>query len=146
MPRASTLWRSLLCCAGLVLPAGHHASAHHSFAAEFDAKRLLALHGTIVKLEWANPHVFLWIDVRGAAGVAERWGFELPPPNVLSRKSVHRAMLKPGRTITVTAFPARDGRTFANAQTLVLDSGRTIEARTPGTAVPGVREQGPSGR
>ena len=139
MPRASTTWRCLLCCAGLVLAAGRHAPAHHSFAAEFDAKRLLTVHGRIVKLEWANPHVFLWIDARGAAGAAERWGFELPPPNVLSRKSVHRAMLGPGDAITVTAFPARDGRTFAYAQTLLLKSGRTVEVRTPGTGVPGAR-------
>ena len=124
-------WRSLLCAFGFALAAGHQPSAHHSFAAEFDAARLLTLQGTIVKLEWANPHVYLWIDVRSAAGAVEHWGLELPPPNALSRRAVQRGMLKPGDAITVTAFPARNGRTFGNAQTLVLKSGQKIEARRP---------------
>ena len=124
--------RALLYAGVFALAAERQAAAHHSFAAEFDAKRLLTLRGAIVKLEWANPHVFLWIDVRRPSGAVEHWGFELPPPNVLSRKSVHRAMFEPGGVVTVTAFPARDGRTFGNAQTIVLTSGKTIEARGRG--------------
>ena len=124
--------RSLLCCAGLLLAVGPHARDHHSFAAEFDAKRLLELRGTIVKLEWANPHVFVWMDVRDASGAVEQWGFELPPPNVLARRAVHRSMIEPGEVVTVKAFPARDGRKFGYAQAFVLKSGKTVDARSRG--------------
>lgn len=138
--------RWLICAGGVVLLAVCQASAHHSFAAEFDAKKSRTLHGTIVKLEWTNPHCHLWIDVRTAAGAVEHWGLEMSPPNVLSRRAIHRTMFKPGESITATVFPARDGRAFGIAQALVLKSGRTIVMGPPGTSVPGGNEKGASPR
>lgn len=88
--------------------------------------------GTIVTVEWVNPHSMLWVDVRGAGGRPEpldpeRWGFELSPPNALMRRGLRRAMLRPGDRITIRAYPARDGRRFASTQALVLANGRSVE-------------------
>ena len=98
--------------------------------------------GTIVTVEWVNPHSMLWIDVRGAGGRPEqldserwglerrgleRWGFELSPPNALMRRGLRRAMLRPGDRITIRAYPARDGRRFASTQALILANGRSVE-------------------
>ncbi|MEQ1897588.1 MAG: DUF6152 family protein [Vicinamibacterales bacterium] len=124
--------RRTLFALGVVLLAGAgQAYAHHSFAAEFDGTRPVTLTGTIVTVEWVNPHSMLWIDVRGAGGRSgqvgsERWGFELSPPNALMRRGLRRAMLQPGDRITIRAYPARDGRRFASVQALILATGRTV--------------------
>ena len=119
--------RRTLVAIGVVLLAGAgQAYAHHSFAAEFDAARPVTLTGTIVIVEWVNPHSMLWIDVRGAGGRSERWGFELSPPNALMRRGLRRAMLRAGDRITIRAYPARDGRRFASVQALTLTNGRRV--------------------
>ena len=129
--------RRTLVAIGVVLLAGAgQAYAHHSFAAEFDAARPVTLTGTIVTVEWVNPHSMLWLDVRGSSGRSgqpglerrglERWGFELSPPNGLMRRGLRRAMLRPGDRITIRAYPARDGRRFASVQALILANGRTV--------------------
>jgi hypothetical protein len=110
--------------------------AHHSFASEFDAARLLTLRGPIVIIEWVNPHAMLWIDVRETDGRRTRWGFELPPPNALTRRGVRRNMLRPGETITVQAYAARDGRLFASAQTLTLANGHRFARGRAASANP----------
>ncbi|MGE0393959.1 MAG: DUF6152 family protein [Vicinamibacterales bacterium] len=100
--------------------------AHHSFAAEFDARRPVTLDGVIAVVEWVNPHSMLWIDVRGASGAVDRWGLELPPPNGLLRRGVRRAMLRPGDRVRVRAYPARDGRRVASVQSFTLASGLRV--------------------
>ena len=134
--------RALLACGVALIVGTGLARAHHSFAAEFDAARPLTCTGTIVTVEWVNPHSMLWIDVRGAGGRPEqldserwglerrgleRWGFELSPPNALMRRGLRRAMLRPGDRITIRAYPARDGRRFASTQALILANGRSVE-------------------
>ena len=129
--------RRTLVALGVVLLAGAGQSgAHHSFAAEFDAASPVTLTGTIVTVEWVNPHSMLWLDVRGSSGRSEqwalerrgleRWGFELSPPNALMRRGLRRAMLRPGDRITIRAYPARDGRRFASVEALTLASGRRV--------------------
>ncbi|MDO8793464.1 MAG: DUF6152 family protein [Vicinamibacterales bacterium] len=137
--------RALLACGVALIVGSGQAHAHHSFAAEFDAARPMTFTGTIVTVEWVNPHSMLWIDVRGAGGRPEqsgserrgpeRWGFELSPPNALMRRGLRRAMLRPGDRITIRAYPARDGRRFASTQALVLANGRTVELGLAGRAV-----------
>jgi hypothetical protein len=123
---------SIVAIAAWVLLADAQAFGHHSFAAEFDAKTPRTLSGTIVKLEWTNPHCHLWIDVQTAEGAVERWGLEMSPPGALSRMAIHREMFIPGDAITATVFPARDGRRVGAAMTFVLKNGRTIEVRSRG--------------
>ncbi len=131
--------RALLACGVALIVGAGQARAHHSFAAEFDAARPVIFTGTIVTVEWVNPHSMLWIDVDGTSSRpeqrgSERWGFELSPPNALMRRGLRRAMLQPGNRITVRAYPARDGRRFASTLVLVLPNGRRVEmgpAREP---------------
>lgn len=128
--------RTLIACGVVLLAGAGQAGAHHSFAAEFDAARPVTLAGTIVTVEWVNPHSMIWIDVRGAGGRAEPrgaeqrgpelWGFELSPPNALMRRGLRRTMLRPGDRITIRAYPARDGRRFASVEALTLASGRRV--------------------
>ncbi len=83
--------------------------AHHSFAAEYDSKIVLTLTGTISKVEWTNPHAYVYIDVKDADGKIATWALEGYPPNTLKRTGFPRDILVKGDTITVTAYKAKDG-------------------------------------
>jgi hypothetical protein len=126
-----------VCAAALWLLAGAApARGHHSFAAEFDARRPITLDGAIAVVEWVNPHSMLWIDVRDPAGALERWGIELAPPNGLLRRGVRRTMLQPGARIIVRAFPARDGRRLGSVQSFTLSNGLHVRLDPSGESAP----------
>lgn len=82
---------------------------HHSFAAQYDSNQLMTLTGTITKVEWTNPHIYIYIDVKDASGKVTNWGLEGYPPNTLKRTGFPRTDLKIGDTITITAYKAKDG-------------------------------------
>src|ERR1700744_3916634 len=92
--------------AGLILTTVP-ALAHHSFAAEYGSKEI-TLTGVITKVEWTNPHIYFYIDVKDASGNVQNWAVEGYPPNTLKRTGFSRDDLKIGDTITVTAYPAKD--------------------------------------
>src|SRR5215470_5669504 len=95
----------LLVAAGFGLAtAAMPALAHHSFAAEYDGKQLITLSGTITKVEWTNPHIYFYIDVKDAGGKVTNWSLEGYPPNTLKRTGFSRELLKTGDQITVTAY------------------------------------------
>jgi hypothetical protein len=96
----------LAACAGLILSAVP-ILAHHSFAAEYDSKEI-TLTGVITKVEWTNPHIYFYIDVKDAAGNVVNWAVEGYPPNTLKRTGFTRDDLKVGDTVTVTAYSAKD--------------------------------------
>jgi hypothetical protein len=102
--------------------------AHHSFQAEYDAAKPLALTGTVTKLEWTNPHARFYIDVKDQSGKVTSWNFELASPNVLRRLGWNRDMMKPGDVVTVKGHRAKDDSTWANANTVMLSDGRTMSA------------------
>jgi len=102
--------RLLVACVGLVLSAAP-ALAHHSFAAEYDSKSLVTLTGVITKVEWTNPHIYFYIDVKDASGNVVNWAVEGYPPNTLKRTGFTRDDLKIGDTVTVTAYRAKDSTT-----------------------------------
>ena len=99
--------RILLACVGLVLSA-LPVLAHHSFASEYDSKSLVTLTGVITKVEWTNPHIYFYIDVKDASGTVSNWAVEGYPPNTLKRTGFTREDLKVGDTVTVTAYRAKD--------------------------------------
>jgi hypothetical protein len=99
---------------------GGHLEAHHSFAADFDADKPVTLSGTVTKIEWANPHTWFFIDVKGADGKVANWGFELAGPAQLVRVGWRRDSLKVGDAVTVEGRLARDGSNNANATFVVL--------------------------
>src|SRR5262245_22277884 len=96
------------------------AFSHHSFAAEFDANKPVKLTGTVTKVEWQNPHVWFYIDVKGDNGVVANWGMEMGSPNGLMRSGWNRNSMKIGDVITVEGSRAKDGSNNGNARAVTL--------------------------
>ena len=96
--------------------------AHHSFAAEFDDKQPLKLTGTLTKVEWTNPHVWFYFDVKDDTGNVTNWGMEMGGPNGLLRAGWTRNSMKAGDVVTVDGFKARSGKPLGNATSVVLAS------------------------
>jgi hypothetical protein len=102
-------------------------SAHHSFAAQFDADKPIKLTGTITKVAWRNPHAWFYFDVKVDSGDVANWGMELASPNLLVRKGWPRSFMKVGDGITVEGFHARDGSNTGNARTVTINAtGKTM--------------------
>lgn len=102
-------------------------AAHHSFAAEFDANRPLTVTGTVVRLEWTNPHARLVIEAE-ENGKPVTWDFELGPPNGLMRNGWSRTSLKQGQKVTINGFHSKTQPHIANARTVKLADGRQVFA------------------
>jgi hypothetical protein len=107
---------------GLIAWASVPALAHHSFSAEFDLKQPLTMTGTVTKLEWTNPHVWFYIDVKDESGKVTNWGMEMGSPNGLLRTGWTRTSMKLGDVVTVDGFKARNGTPNGNATSVVMTS------------------------
>jgi hypothetical protein len=105
------------------------ASAHHSFAAEFDAAKPVRFTGTFTKIEWTNPHAHIYLDVKGPDGTAASWRVELGTPNDLTRGGWMRDTLKTGDRITVTGYAAKDGSRMITARAVTSSDGRLLFVR-----------------
>ena len=110
----------------LTILVGSQASAHHAFAAEFDAKKPVKLRGTVTKMEWINPHAWVHIDVKKADGSVEEWMIEAGTPNTLLRRGLTRDSLKPGTEIIVDGYQSKDGSLRANGRDVTLPNGQTL--------------------
>ena len=97
--------------------------AHHSFAAEYDSQQLITLKGVITKVEWTNPHIYFYIDVKDANGDVTNWALEGYPPNTLKRTGLSRDNLKIGDEITVTAYKSKDGTNTAAGREVTFPDG-----------------------
>jgi hypothetical protein len=101
--------------------------AHHSFGAEYDAQRPLALTGVVTKVEWTNPHCHIYLDVADEKGGVVNWKLEGYGITVLARNGWKRdATLKPGDRITVTGWGARDGGPWGHSREVTLASGEKM--------------------
>jgi hypothetical protein len=96
--------------------------AHHSFAAEYDSKKPVTLKGIITKVDWTNPHVYFFIDVKDEKGDISNWGFEMGPPGLLQRAGWTRNTMKVGDEVIVEGTMAKDGSNQANARSVVMAS------------------------
>jgi len=100
--------------------------AHHSFEAEYDAKKPVEVKGMVTKMEWMNPHARFYVDVKDESGKVTNWNFELGSPNVLKRQGWARDSLKVGDIVTVEGYLAKDGSNLANARRVTLADGRKV--------------------
>ena len=110
--------------------------AHHSFAGEFDANKRVKIKGTVVKMEWVNPHSWIHIDVTGPDGKVERWTVEGGAPNALIRRGWTKNSLPYGIEIIVEGFQAKDGANRANGLDITFPDGRKLSVGSSGTGAP----------
>jgi Family of unknown function (DUF6152) len=101
-------------------------TAHHSFAAQYDRDKTVTLKGTVVRIEWANPHIYFYLDVKDEAGGTARWAIEGGAPTSLYRAGWRKDSLKVGDIITVHGYLARDGSKLANMRAAILPDGREV--------------------
>ncbi len=112
------------------------AAAHHAFAAEFDANSPVELEGTVVRMEWVNPHTWIHIDVTQSDGSEERWMIEGGPPTSLLRRGFTRASLLAGTEVFVEGFRAKDGSQRANGRDVTFADGSKLFLGSSGTGAP----------
>ena len=110
--------------------------AHHSAQAEYDASRLLVLTGTVTKLEWSNPHVHFYLEVRGPSGGSAIWYLELASPNVLRGQGWLPNTIKPGDVIRVEAYPSHDRDTLAKTHRVRLADRRWLFGDSTSSPIP----------
>ena len=112
----------------LLTAAAPSLSAHHSFAAEFDANKPVTLNGTVTRVEWGNPHIWVYLDVKDDHGMVQPWQCEGGAPNTLTRNGWSKDSLKAGSPIMIDGFLAKDGSKTCNLRTVKLPDGRSVFA------------------
>ena len=127
MPRAL---QSALITVFVVALSATFVQAHHSFAAEYDAKQPVTMSGTVTKVEWTNPHVRFYMNVKNEAGAVTAWEFTMGAVNGLLRRGWRMTMLKADDVVTVDGYLARDGSRLANARVVTLSDGRKMSGGT----------------
>jgi len=102
--------------------------AHHSFAAEFDSNKQVKLTGVVTKIDWTNPHVWFYLDIKDASGKVTNWGFEMGPPHLLQTSGWTRTSMKLGDVVTVEGSAAKNGSNRANARRVITSDGMRLGA------------------
>ena len=117
-----TLLVATLVAAALSMPV----AAHHSFAAEFDDTKPVKVTGTITKVEWQNPHIWFYVDVKNADGSVANWAFSGGAPGQLMRRGITKEALKIGQEVTVEGFRAKDASNNGFGQKVTYPDGRNV--------------------
>lgn len=128
--------QSSLPLTALIVTLAAPAAAHHSFSAVFDADAPVAVTGTIVRVEWMNPHIWFYVEVTEPDGSATEWGFSGAPPGVLMRRGIPKDVLALGAVVNVEGFRARDGSNNASGGRVTLPDGRNVFTASQEDAVP----------
>ena len=130
------IFRGGVLTGALMLMSAAALSAHHSFAAEFDANQPVQLKGTVVKVEWINPHTWIHLDVKKGDGSMERWMIEGGTPNTLLRRGLTKNSLPEGTELVVDGYKAKNGSNRANGRDLTFPDGRKLFMGSSGTGAP----------
>jgi hypothetical protein len=130
--KIKTAARLLCLCIAPLMPL----LAHHSFSAEFDGTKAVELKGVVTKLDWANPHVYFYIDVKDDKGNIVSWGCETGGPGGLIRAGWRRDSMKAGDQVTVDGYLAKDGSHLVDARNVTLPDGRKVFVGTQGDGGP----------
>ncbi|HEX6996231.1 MAG TPA: DUF6152 family protein [Gammaproteobacteria bacterium] len=126
-----TFFKVILVSGALGLPAA--ALAHHSFSAEFSRELPVEVTGTVVRVEWMNPHARFYVEAEDENGQTVEWDFELTTPNILMRQGWTKDSLQPGDQVTVTGWRARNAPHVANAGSVVLANGKRLFTGSAGS-------------
>lgn len=113
-----------------------HAVAHHAFAAEYDIDKPITLKGTLTKVEWINPHGWVYVDVKDASGKVLNWTIEFGAPNALLRRGFRKTDFPVGSEVEVKGYRAKSGKEVVAATTVKLPDGRNFFAGSEGTGAP----------
>jgi len=108
--------------------------AHHSFSSEYDGQKTFKISGVVTKLEWTNPHVRFYVDVKDAGGTVTTWNLELASPSALLRNGWSSRTLKVGETVTVEGYPGKAVPTRGAARSVVVPDGRSLFTGNTGDA------------
>src|SRR5947207_15457623 len=115
-----SMHKMLVFAAAGVLVAAAPIAAHHAFAAEFDVNQPVKVLGTVTKVEFVNPHAWIYVDVKGDDGKVVNWHFELGPPNALFRLGWKKDAVPEGTVVDITGFRAKSGEAVANGRSITL--------------------------
>jgi hypothetical protein len=128
----------VVAAAAMLVGAGH-VLAHHAFAAEFDPNAPIQLRGTVTKMEWINPHSWIYMDVKGPDGKVVNWMVEAGAPNALLRRGFTKDSLPPGTEIFIEGFRAKGGAARANGRDITFPDGKKLFMGSSGTGAPDER-------
>ena len=115
--RLCAMAAGLLFASGIVL-------AHHAYTAEFDTTKPVKVTGVVTKLEWSNPHIWIYLDVKDDKGNVTNWGFSASPPGMLARRGITKNSLKQGDVLTISGHRAKDGSNNASGNIVTMADGR----------------------
>ena len=133
---------SCLAAAMAVLLTGTAPIAHHAESAQFDMTKPVEMTGVVKKVEWANPHIWYYVDVKDGTGQVTTWGFSGGAPGMLARRGFTKNTLKPGDVVTVRGFRAKDGSNNASGGRVTFADGRQVFANAAEIGLGGAFEGG----
>ena len=113
------------------------AQAHHSFASEFDNTKPVKMTGVVTKVEWQNPHIWFYMDVKNPDGSVTNWGFSGGAPGQLTRRGITKKSIPEGAMVTVEGFRSKDGSNNANGARVTFPDGRNVFTASSEDQIPG---------